>query len=170
MFRSAATLVTALAAALTIGGTTASAAPAGPARAPGHSTEHFVFMGTSTKTGVFSVISTGLFTDGGTINIFSPAPQIRLSGGDLRFRDHDRPPRYTFSKATCLLTITGRGTYNLSHGTGKYRNITGSGSFTTRGRILYPRKPSGTCARSHPVAFQAIVTLNGPVTKHDHAR
>lgn len=165
MFRTAAAVLTVLVAAATAGGANAAAASGAPAHASRHGAERLVFVGTSTKPGLFSVIATGLFTDGGTINIFSPEPDLRLGSGTFKFHDKDGPGKSELNRATCLRTITGRGTYRLSHGTGKYAGFTGSGRFTTIGRAVYPRKANGTCASSHPLAFQGITTLTGTVTK-----
>ncbi len=164
MFRTAVAVMTALVAAATAGGANAAAASGALAHSSRHGAERLVFVGTSTKSGVFSVIATGLFTDGGTVNIFSPKPELRLGAGTLRFRDKEGPGKIRFDRATCLLTITGHGTYKLSHGTGKYVRFTGAGRFTTTGRAVYPRKANGTCASSHPLAFQGIITLTGTVS------
>jgi hypothetical protein len=166
MFRTAAAVLGALVAAMTVGGASVAAASGAPAQSSRHGAERFVFVGTSTKSGLFSVIATGLFTDGGIVNIFSLKPEIRLGAGTIRFRDIDRPGKAKLNRATCLLTIAGHGTYRLSHGTGKYVGISGSGRFTTIGRLVYPRKANGKCASSqHPLAFQGIITLTGSVTE-----
>jgi hypothetical protein len=165
MFRTAAAVLIALVAAITVGGVSTAAALGAPAHSSTHGAERFVFVGTSVKTGLFSVIATGLFTDGGTINIFSSKPEIRLGAGTLRFRDMDKRGRVRLNRATCLLTIAGHGTYTLSHGTGKYAGVSGAGRFSTIGRAVERRKADGTCASSHPLAFQGIVTLTGSVTE-----
>lgn len=131
-----------------------------PARA-----ERFVFVGTSTKIRPVQRYATGLFTDGGTINIFSA--QARRQAGSW----HAEAPRYRragairLNRANCLLTITGRSTYRLSHATGRYAGMSGSGRFTTIGRAVYPRKANRTCASAHPLAFQGTITLTGSITE-----
>jgi hypothetical protein len=169
MFRNAARFLAALIAAATVTVASIAVASAGPARSSRHGPEHLVFMDASTKSSLFSVIATGLFTDGGTINIESPA-EVRLGSGTFRLHTKVGPGKYKLNRATCMITITGRGTYTLSHGTGRYAGITGSGQLVTSGRQVFPRKADGTCSVTsvsptpHPLAFQAIVTLNGPVT------
>lgn len=166
MFRIAAAVVTALVAAATVGSANVTAASGASAYSNRHGAERLVFMGPSTKSGLFSVIATGFFTDGGTVNIFSPKPEIRLGAGTLRFTENVTPGKVKLNHATCLLTIAARGTYRLSHGTGKYARLRGSGRFTTTGRLVYPRKANGSCASSRrPLAFQGIITLTGSVTE-----
>jgi hypothetical protein len=165
MFRTAAAVLTALAAALTAGSASVAAAAGAPSHSSRHGAERLVFAGTSTKSGLFSVIATGMFTDGGTVSIFSPKPVIRLGAGTLRLRAKDGPGKRRLDRATCLLTISGRGTYRLAGGTGKYAGLSGSGRFVTTGRAVYPRKTNGTCASAHPLAFQGTVTLTGSVTE-----
>lgn len=166
MFRTPAWLLAVLVTVALIGGTTITAASASPARSSRQGTEHLVLMDTSTRSLVFSVLATGVFTDGGTINADTAGNQarIRLGSGTIELRTRDGSARYHFSRATCLQTLTGRGTYTLSHGTGRYAGIRGSGKFTTSRRSVLRRRPDGTCARSRPLAAQSIVTLHGPVT------
>lgn len=165
MFRTAVAVLTALIASATVSGASVAAASGATSHSSRHGPERFALVGTSTKSGLFSVIATGLFTDGGTVNIFASRPTIKLGAGTLRFHDVDRPGKVTFNKATCLETITGRGTYKLSHGTGKYAGISGSGRFVTVGHAVFRHKPSGTCATSRPLAFQGTITLTGSVTE-----
>jgi hypothetical protein len=164
MVRIAATLCTAFVAALTLGGTSVAVASGGAAHSRLHGAERFVFMDSSAKSDLFSVIATGSFTDGGSVNIVSGRPEIKLGAGELRLHTHLSRSGRKFSKATCLLTITAHGTYRLSGGTGKYRGISGSGSFITSGRELFSRTATGKCATSRTLAFQGTVTLKGSVT------
>jgi hypothetical protein len=164
MVRIAARLLAAFLAAVAIGGTGMAVASAGPAGSSRHGTEEFVLMDSSTRSLVFSVIATGLFTDGGAINIDSAKGEAKLGAGTFRVHTKTGPARQKLNSATCLRTITARGTYTLSDGTGRYAGISGSGRFITSGRIVFPRTAHGTCASSHPLAFQGIITLHGPVT------
>jgi hypothetical protein len=144
------------------------AASAGPS--PGASergTEHFTFMVTLTGTGVASVIATGLFTDGGSVDLGSAGPlKMKLGAGTIRLTTtNEVGSGVKYNRKTCLQTLTGRGIYRLSHGTGKYAGIHGSGSFTTTIRSVLPRRASGACATGRrPLAFQGVVTLSGPAT------
>jgi hypothetical protein len=165
MLRIAATLMMAIATTAAAVAAIASPASARTTRSPGQGTERFTFMGTSTRTGLFSVIATGIFADGGTVNIFAPEPEIRLANGTIRLHAHTAQARNKLSKPTCILTITAHGTYHLGRGTGRYHGISGNGSFTTGVREIHSRKANGACASGHPLAFQATITLTGHVAE-----
>lgn len=165
MFRIAAAVLTAFVALVTVGGASVAVASGTTAHSSRHGAERIVIVGTSTRSGPFSVIATGFFTDGGTVNIFSANPAIKLGAGTIRLATKAGPAKFRFNRTTCLATIAGRGTYRISHGTGKYARLSGSGRFSTIGRDVFPHKSNGTCASSHPLAFQAIVTLTGSVSQ-----
>lgn len=158
-------IILAVIAASGMGIAAAAAEPSVPA-SPG-STEHFTFMLTST-TGVGSIIATGQFTDGGTMNLFSagPSSEAKLGGGTIRITPSGRP---AFSSktdlATCLRSLSEHGTYRLSHGTGRFAGIRGSGHFTATDRVVSHHKRNGGCVSNrHPLAIQAIITFSGPAT------
>jgi hypothetical protein len=150
-----------------VAGTSVTAASAHPSMPSSrHGVEHFTLMVTTT-TGQASVIATGLFTDGGTINITRFAPgEIRLGRGTIRVTTSVQGAgTYKLNHATCLQTLTGHGTYRLSHGAGRYSGIHGSGKFTTTVRSVVRRTARGICNLQRPVlAFQGIVNLSGTAT------
>jgi hypothetical protein len=118
-------------AALAVTGTGIAGASVQPsASASHHGTERITLMLTSAK-GIASVIATGLFTDGGTVNVFSagPSAELKLEAGTIRLdpTSHVGPSSRT-SPGTCLTTVTERGTYKLSRGTGRYAGIRGYGA------------------------------------------
>jgi hypothetical protein len=160
-----------VAAALAVSGTGIAAASVSPSASASHrGTERFTFM-LSSATGVGSVIATGLFTDGGTMNIFSEGPsgEMKLGAGTIRLST--APSRASFRSktnfATCLTTWSERGSYKLSGGTGRYAGIRGSGRFTITDRIVQRHKQGGGCGFSRsPLAVQAIFTLTGSATLH----
>lgn len=141
-------------------GTAMAAAMPGNVR---HGTERIVFMGTSTTSSVSSVIATGPFTGGGSIDLGANKGLIRLAGGTLTIAPVFGPTKQTFSKSTCLMTITGRGTYKLGHGTGRYAGINGHGTFALSSRQVNARA-GGKCSATKAVAFQEVIGLSGPVT------
>lgn len=169
MRRAPAKLIAIVLAVLIASGTGIAAASGQPsAAASHHGTEHFTLILTSTRTDVGSVIATGLFTDGGTINLFSKGPsvEVKLGAGTIRLTpiSHSGPSSKT-NPATCLTTTSERGTYRLSHGTGRYAGIHGSGRFTAIDRELSHHKRGGGCATNRsPLAVQAILTFSGAAT------
>jgi hypothetical protein len=168
MRRAPAKLLAIVLAAITLSGIGIAAASAQPsAPASHHGTEHFTFMLTSTP-GVGSVIATGMFTDGGTMNLFSggPSAEMKLGAGTIKVTPSSRRgPTSKTNDATCLTTTSERGTYRLSHGTGRFAGIHGSGRFTAIDHVVSHHKRGGGCVSNRPpLAFQAIITLSGPVT------
>ena len=68
------------------------------------------------------------------------------------------------NRKTCLLVSVEHGTYKLAAGTGKYRHISGRGTYTSRVRAVLRRNAKGRCAQSKlPRAFQQIINARGPI-------
>jgi hypothetical protein len=68
------------------------------------------------------------------------------------------------NRKTCLLIAVEHGTYKLADGTGKYRHISGRGTYTSRVRAVLRRNAKGRCAQSKlPRAFQQMINARGPV-------
>jgi hypothetical protein len=77
---------------------------------------------------------------------------------------HTGPAKQTFNPKTCLLTVTGSGTYKISGGTGAYATITGSGTYTLSILAIFP-KSGGKCSTTMPpTTFQQIIKASGPVS------
>ncbi len=172
MRRAPAKLIAIIVAVIAASGTGIAAASAqAPAAASRHGAEHFTIILTSTRSGVTSVIATGLFTDGGTLNLFSrgPSAEMKLGNGTIRLTPGShRGPSSKTNPATCLTTTTERGTYKLSHGTGRYTGIRGSGHFAIIDRVLSHHKRGGACVTTRPpIAVQAILTFSGSATLRD---
>jgi hypothetical protein len=169
MRRAPAKLIAIVLAALTVSGSGIAAASAKPSAASvaHHGTEHFTLMDTLTRSGAASIIATGLFTDGGTINIGQSgrSGEMKLGRGTIRLTSNNGGGITKVNMATCLTTQTGSGTYKLIHGAGKYAGIRGSGRFTTTVRRVSPRKHNGSCAFNRPaLAVQGLVSLSGSAT------
>jgi hypothetical protein len=125
-------------------------------------TEHFQFVTTSASSPRASAISWGVFTAGGTININSGL--IRFPRGTFRAIHHQTSGVSQLNRKTCLLIAVEHGTYKLADGTGKYRHISGRGTYTSRVRAVLRRNAKGRCAQSKlPRAFQQMINARGPV-------
>jgi hypothetical protein len=132
---------------------------------PSAQTEAFSILSES-FVGPANVIATGAFTAGGTIADWSTSPRmtLRLTGGTLGLipKGHEVSG---LNQKTCLLTLREKGTYTLSRGTGDYKGIRGSGSFTVSLRGVDRRASKGSCNLSkRPVVTQAIMEAGGSVT------
>jgi hypothetical protein len=164
-------IAVAVTAAAIVGATITAASARVPVPASPHGREHFTLMASLARTADASIdasiIGTGLFTDGGTIDIGKNAhsAEMKLGRGTIRLTTtHGRGSAPNVNSSTCLTTQTASGTYKLSHGTGKYAGISGSGHFTTTVRFVSARNRDGSCSPNRELAYQAVVTMTGTAT------
>ena len=149
----------------------ASASPAHPATpvhpASSHravtGTEHFQAVSTSLTSSRSKVVAYGVFNASGVdIATSNTRDTFKFPGGKFRVTHHATHSRQHFSTRTCAGTFRERGTYRLSHGTGKYAGISGHGRYRLRGLIVARHTAHG-CSR-RPIAIQVIIRAHGPVT------
>ena len=154
-----------IAAALATG--TATLALAGAASGSGTSSiEHFTFMTTSVAADHFTVIATGAFTDGGTAAPLSGHDTITFPDGSVTLVGVGKSkPVMTSDTKTCYETLTQAGKYKIGAATGKYKGLTGSGTFMLRIREIGPIV-NGKCdtSTSKRVASEGMLVGRGPVT------
>jgi hypothetical protein len=168
--RAALAAMTAAAAAAVIGlAVPASASPATVRPAAVSGTEHFQIMSTSTTSNKLSVIVYGAFTAAGTdiesANSNGPTSTsvFALPGGSFKVT-HTNPNGGSFNTKTCLFMFTGKGTFKLSGGTGKYKGITGKGTFTLAFLGIAPRLKSGACnPNAVPITSHQLVNATGAI-------
>ena len=67
------------------------------------------------------------------------------------------------NKRTCFATFDEKGTFTVSHGTGRYAGIKGTGSYTAHGSAVLARTTSGAC-RLHAEPKVEIFTVHGSGT------
>lgn len=153
-----------------IGGATITAASAHVSTpASRHGREHLTLMASLARTADANIhatiIGTGLFTDGGTIDItkLGNSATAKLGRGTIRLTTTIGSSIKQVT-STCLTTQTASGTYKLSHGTGKYARISGSGHFKTTVHFVSARNRNGSCSPNRERAFQAVATLSGTAT------
>ena len=157
-------LATVIAAGSVVGGLTLTSASASPAAAPA---EHFRVISAAATSRRLSVIATGHFTAGG---YEVPGKLIRGHATDKavfpsgRFLVHRHVTHQAVSlPRNCLFTEVQRGTYTLGQGTGQFRKISGSGTFSLRITGVI-RRARGVCSRSGKLsAFQQISYESGRV-------
>ena len=105
----------------------------------------------------------GVVTAGGVDHSGSKVDTLVFPKGSFKVA-HTGPATQTLNPKTCLLTVTGHGTYKISGGTGAYANITGSGTYTLSILAIVP-KSGGKCSTTMPPAtFQQIIKASGPVS------
>jgi hypothetical protein len=121
-------------------------------------------MSTATKSGAYSVIATGPVTAGGSINLAAGTGQLKLAGGNLKITPKFGPTKVSVNKAACLQARSGRGTYALGDGTGKFAGVSGSGKFTLSMVQINARKANCTCSAAKVAVFEGVITASGPAS------
>ncbi len=126
-------------------------------------TEHFQAVSTSLTSNRSKLAAYGVFNASGVdISISNTRDTFKFPGGKFRVTHHATHTHQHFSKRTCAGTFRERGTYKLSHGTGKYAGISGHGRYSLRGLIVARHTAHG-CSRK-PIAIQTVIQAHGPVT------
>jgi hypothetical protein len=149
------------------------AAVAGPALAgtgpdAAKSTERIEIVATVPGAKAATAIATGVKVAGGTIglgfiNNGGGSGTVKAPGGTFRITTGKSEVVIGVGLHTCLETTSGNGTYKLSHGTGKFKGLTGSGTFTVTGQSVSGPNARGTCT-TNPTVSQEIVILHGPAS------
>jgi hypothetical protein len=161
MRRTLVTAITLVSAAAMMSGAGLALASAAPGSA-GHET--FRVLSTSEAAKTQSVIAAGSFTAGGTIIPGRTIDKADLYKGTFEITRHissRTPPALPGQR--CILRVTERGTYTLSHGTGRYAGIHGTGKYTSRITLVLARTGTSNCGKT--VAFQQIIYEAGSVNK-----
>jgi hypothetical protein len=157
-----------------VSGATVTAAQASEHAASQHrtsdrrSSEHFRIISTSARSRRQSVLATGAFLAGGyqvpgrVVGLRATDKMVYPSGTFLVAR-HITRQWLPLPTSACLIRETIRGTYSLSHGTGAYRGISGSGGFAVRINGVLHRS-RGRCGGAMTV-FQEITYEGGSVRR-----
>jgi hypothetical protein len=104
----------------------------------------------------------GPLTIGGTVNLLTG--RGRLPGGSLILSHHQVWGTQGQNPKTCLATVTSKGTYSVSKGTGPYQNVSGHGTYTLTAYAIV-KKVNGHCAtKVVPYAQTELLTADGPLT------
>jgi hypothetical protein len=162
MRRTLAAAIGAVSVAAVLSGAGLAAASGRPA---GSHIEHFQSMTTSATSNRFSLIATGVFTAGGVhVPTGATTDIFKFPGGTFGLKHHAVSSKQTLNGRTCLFTISERGTYKISGGTGKYAGISGSGTYVASIMAVFARNSKGKCRSSAPPpTFQLIINGHGPV-------
>jgi hypothetical protein len=148
----------------------AGASPAAPRSAATLTgTEHFQLVGTSATSNRLNILAWGPFATVGTdfestSNSATGTDLAKVTGGTFKIIHTFKSEKQTMNPRTCFLSVVGKGTYRLSGGTGAYKGISGSGSFTLTVYAIAARTKKGACnENANPVGFQQVITAAGPV-------
>ena len=144
-------------AALAVTGATAAAASSASS-----GTEHWIVESTNPVSATATLIARGPLTIGGTINLVTG--HVKLPGGTLTLSHHQVRGEQGESPRTCLATVISSGTYKVTGGTGRYRHVTGHGSYRLVAYAIV-KKVNGKCSKSVPYAQTELLTATGPLTR-----
>src|SRR5579884_1318731 len=130
--------------------------------------EHFTIIELTSDGG--PVNATGVFNKPGTdeehnANSNSPTGTSTFTfvNGKIFVTHTDNPGgSQSFNPVTCVLTISGTGSYTITGGTGRYSDVEGHGTYTYHGRFGFAHKPSG-CGNNVRVG-NIIVQAHGPIS------
>jgi hypothetical protein len=141
------------------------AASASPATRPSVTgIQHFQLMTTSAASNRESIIAIGgVFTAGGVDFQGSKVDRVVFPGGTFKIAHSKGTGKQVFNPKTCLQTINLHGTYQLGHGTGTYKSISGHGKYQLSILLVGARNSNGKCSQTKaPLAFQQIIKAQGP--------
>ena len=141
---------------------------AGPASAsPAVSTARTVndsiqLMTTSATSNTLGAIDTGsVFTGAGVDHSGNNVDTLVFPGGTYKTRHGSGTGTQTLNPKTCLLTVSLHGTDTTFGGTGKFRGISGTGTWQASVLAIDARS-AGKCSTTKvPLAFQEIITGSG---------
>jgi hypothetical protein len=103
----------------------------------------------STQVGLFH----GAINAGGKDVPHAHSDRAKLPGGAITVKHPDSQSTFVpkVNAKTCYATFTIKGAFTLTHGTGRYHGITGSGTYVGHGVGYLARTKKGTCdMRSEP--------------------
>jgi len=90
---------------------------------------------------------------------------VHFPRGTFRAIHHRTSFASQLNRKTCRLVSVEHGTYKLADGTGKYRHISGRGTYTSRVLAVLARGKRGRCSQAKlPAAFQQIINARGTVS------
>jgi hypothetical protein len=131
--------------------------------------EHFQAMTTSATATTQGVIAWGAVTAAGvdhesSSNAPTSTDLFTFPGGSFKVTHTTKSMTQNVNPKTCFASFGGKGTFKLSGGTGKYKGISGSGTFTLSDIGVAARTRSGACnLNANPVANQQLIDANGSV-------
>jgi hypothetical protein len=164
--RAAVAAMTGAAAAAVTGITLAGPAGASPTSAAAVTTTgHFQIMTTSATSPTSSVIAwTAGTAAAGVDHSGNTVDTLVFPGGSYRVRHSNGTGPQSFNPKTCLALINLHGTYKIFGGTGKYKGISGHGTYQLSIVFLGAKTKKGACSQTAPpVAFHQVINASGPV-------
>ena len=119
-------------------------------------------MTTSATSNTLGAIETGsVFTGAGVDHSGNTVDTLVFPAGTYKTRHGAGTGTQTLNPKTCLLRVSLHGTDTTFGGTGKFRGISGHGTWQASVLAVYARS-AGKCSTTKvPLAFQEIITGSG---------
>ena len=137
-------------------------APSGPAAVTG--TEHVQIMSTSATSNTASTIVWGPVTAAGVDHMGNTVDTVVFPGGTWKVQHSNGTGPQSFNPKTCLFQANLRGTFKITGGTGKYKGISGHGTYAASVVGIGAKTKKGACSQTAPpVAFHQVINASGPV-------
>ena len=156
------TATASVAASVTVALAGAAAASASPAAS---GTEHLQLMSTSATASTAPVIGYGVVTGGGVDHEGNKTDTVDFPGGSFKLTHSAGKGTQHFNPKTCLAQITEHGTYKISGGTGRYKGISGHGTYHFS-ILAIAKKVKGKCSQNAaPTSFEQVIRASGPLTQ-----
>lgn len=134
---------------------------AGPAAAAtGAQRLVIVFSGPQGSPG--RIVLSGPLSGVGTSVDTETSGTITLRGGTIDVEHPITSNNDSFNPVTCKLKIDESGPYQLVGGTGQYAGVSGAGSYSTKGTVVF-RKTAQGCS-DQPIASVVVVRGSGSTT------
>ena len=143
----------------------AGASPASPASAAAVTTGHVQIMTTSATSPTASVIAwTAGTATAGVDHTGNTVDTLVFPGGTWRVKHSAGTGPQSFNPKTCLMLLNLHGTYTILGGTGKYKGISGHGTYQLSIVALGAKTKKGACSQTAPpVAQHQVVNASGPI-------
>ena len=146
----------------------AGASPTSPASAASAAavtgTEHIQIMTTSATSPLASTIVWGPVTAAGVDHMGNTVDTVVFPGGTWKVQHSNGTGPQTFNPKTCLFTANQHGTFKVLGGTGKYKGISGNGTYTVSVVGIGAKTKKGACSQTAaPVAQHVVVNASGPI-------
>jgi hypothetical protein len=131
--------------------------------------EHFQIMSTSGSATTAVVIAYGAFINHGidhenNSSAKTSTDRFTFAGGSFKVVHTTKLQSQLSNAKACFYSFSQKGTYKLTGGTGRYKGISGSGTFTGSDLGFGPKTKSGACnENANPVIFQEVIDASGPV-------
>ena len=125
--------------------------------------EHITIIETSFSGG--PVFLRGLVDDAGVDNESPDGTTSRfvLSGGTITaaHESSENGGDFVPNPVTCVARLTDAGSFTVTGGTGEYSDVSGSGTYTGKGTLVFPRTSAGCDFNADPILTTIVINATG---------